>query len=376
VTGLGEIIGTGLTAFVKASAEPADVLGAQALRLALADAEVDLADVDLVVGASRFEHPALGQRVLRRLGATGASVINTENACVSGMTGLQIALAHVGAGMARLAAVVGVERPSGLGTRTIPLPDADPYGRVGLTHPARYALEASSYCHRHGVDPAVLGAVAVKNRAHAVGNPKARFGTPVSLDEVVGAPMIAPPLTRLQCCGNADGAAAVLVAPAGRRRRAGAVRVRALATRSGRLTELPQARPLTTRVAAIAYDAAGIGPDEVDVAEVYDGFSILEVLSVEHLGFADEGSAAGRIAGGAFRLGAGGMTTNPSGGLLGRGHPLGATALAQVAEVVDQLRDRSGPRQVAGARVGLVHTLGGNLRDLEANAAAVAVLDR
>ncbi|MDT7612454.1 MAG: hypothetical protein QOG96_6957 [Pseudonocardiales bacterium] len=372
----GDIVGVGVTRFAKESAEPADVLGARALRLALAHAEVDLDDVDLLVGASRFEHPAIGQRILRRLGATGLSVVNTENACVSGISGLQIALAHVGSGMSRLAAVVGVDRPSSLGQRSIPLPEADPYGRVGLTHPARYALEASLYCYRYGVDPTMLAGVAVKNRAHAVHNPKARFATPVSFSEVVDAPVIAAPLTRLQCCGNADGAAAVLVAPSSGQVRPGAVQVRALVTQSGHLNERPHSQSLTRRVAELAYEAAGISPGDLDVAEVYDAFSILEVLSTEQLGLAEEGSAAHRIAGGEFRLGAGRVTTNPSGGLLGRGHPLGATGLAQIAEIVEQLRGRCGPRQVDGARLGLVHTIGGNLRDLEANAAAVAVLSR
>ncbi|MCW2499650.1 MAG: acetyl-CoA acyltransferase [Frankiales bacterium] len=374
MSSLGEVLGVGLTPFVKAAPEPAEVLGARAVRSALEDAGADLDDVDLVVAGSRFEHPALGQRVLRRLGATGAPVINTENACVSGMTGLQIALAHVGAGMARLAVVVGVERPSSLGRGAIPLPDADPYGRVGLTHPAKYALEASLYASTYGVDPAAFAGVAVKNRAHAVHNPRARFRTPVSLEEVLGAPMAATPLTRLQCCANADGAVAVVVAPSGTR--SGAVQVRALVTESGRLAERKPSQPLTTRAAARAYEQAGIGPAEVDVAEVYDGFSILEVLSTEQLGFASEGSAAERIARGEFGLASAGLTTNPSGGLLGRGHPLGATGVAQLAEVVDRVRGRSGDRQVRPVRVGLVHTLGGNLRDLEANAVAIAVLTR
>lgn len=374
MTALAEIIGVGVTPFVKASAESADALGAHAVRRALHDADLDLTEVDLVVAASRFEHPALGQRVLRRLGATGAAVINTENACVSGMTGLQIAVAHVAAGMARHALVVGVERPSTLGRRTIPLPDADPYARAGLTHPARYALEASLYCSRFDVPGATLAGVTVKNRAHAAHNPSARFTTPVTVDDVVNAPMSAAPLTRLQCCANADGAAAAVVTSAGST--AGAVQVRALATESGRLIEQHHVPALTARLAARVYAQAGIEPNDVDVAEIYDAFTILEVLSTEQLGFAEQGTAAERILHGQFALGSDGLVTNPGGGLLGRGHPLGATGLAQVAEIVNQLRGTSAARQVAGAGLGLVHTLGGNLRDLEANAAAIAVLSR
>ncbi len=375
------ITGAVTEAFVARSEAPADELGRRALLAALADSGLELGDVDLFVVGSRFEHPSIGQRILSPLAPTGATVINTENACASGSVGIQIADAYLRAGMARAVAVVGVERPSDLGSGAIPLPPSDRLGRAGVTHPVRYALDADEYCSTTGTDPRALAWVSVKNRAHAATNPAARFQEAVTLEEVLGSPMISTPLTRLQCCANADGAAALVLE---RSRRAGgsgsAVKLRAVATGSGRRIDRPLEASITARLAEQAYEASGVGPRDVDVAEVYDAFSIVEVRSLEALQLADPGTAASRIAAGELRLDAeaaqgGCLVVNPGGGLLGRGHPLGASGVAQVVEVVDQLRGRAGARQVPGARLGLVHTLGGNLRELEANAGAVMVLE-
>ncbi|MDQ1490441.1 MAG: hypothetical protein QOJ23_2955 [Actinomycetota bacterium] len=372
------IAGVGVEPFVGRSDRGADALGRAALARALADARVDLDDVDLFVFGSRFEHPALGQRVLLPLGATGPTILNTENACASGTSALEIAAAYIRAGMATIAVAVGVEHPSDLGS-SIPLPQWDKLARVGISHPVRYALEAAKYCAEHGVDPASLAGVTVKNRTHAAKNPAARFQAPVTLEEVLASPVVAEPLHRLQCCANADGAAAAVITTAevARSRGAEPVRIRALVSGSGARYDRHIELPTVQRLARAAFEEAGIGPADVDVAEVYDAFVILEVLNTERLGFAAPGTAATRIAAGDFTLGsATGPVTNPGGGLLGRGHPLGATGLAQVAEIADQLRGRADGRQVEGASVGLVQTMGGNVRDLEFNAGAVMVLSR
>jgi len=368
------IAGAGIEPFVGRHEADADEMARRALLAALEDAAVDVGDVDLWVFGSRFEHPSVGQRTLCALGATGAPVINTENACASGTVGLQVAVAYVAAGMARRAVVVGVEKASALGS-SVPLPDWDRLGRAGVTHPAKYALDATRYLHDFDGRAEHLAAVSVKNRRHAALNPAARFRQEVTLDEVLAAPMVADPLTRLQCCANADGAAAVVVtaaddAPAG----ANPVPILATATGSGARVDRPLPTTITARLAARAFADAGVGPDDVDVAEIYDAFTILELFSAESLGFAATGTAGRRIAAGDFGLGSPGLVLNPGGGLLGRGHPLGASGPAQLVEIVQQLRGEAGARQVDGARLGLVHTLGGNLRELECNAAAVIVL--
>jgi acetyl-CoA acetyltransferase len=372
------IAGVGVEPFVARSDRSSEALARAALRRALADAAVDLDDVDLFVFGSRFEHPALGQRTLLPLCATGPTTLNTENACSSGASALEIAAAYVGAGMANVAVAVGVEHPSDLGS-SIPLPAFDRLARVGITHPVRYALEAAKYCAEHDVDTDALAGVTVKNRAHSAKNPVARFQEPVTTEEVLGSPVIAFPFTRLHCCANADGAAAAVVTTEAVARQRGAepVRIRALVSGSGGRYDRAIEQPMVQRLALAAYERAGIGPEDVDVAEVYDAFAILEVLNTERLGLAVPGTAATRIAGGDFTLGSARRTvTNSGGGLIGRGHPLGATGLAQVAEIVDQLRGRADGRQVDGATVGLVQTMGGNVRDLEANAGAVMVLTR
>jgi benzoylsuccinyl-CoA thiolase BbsB subunit len=368
------IAGVGIEPFVAKHEGDADEIARGALLAALDDACIEIDEVDLWVFGSRFEHPAIGQRTLYPLGATGPTVLNTENACASGTLGLQIAAAYVEAGMARRAVVVGVEQASSLGA-SVPLPESDRLGRVGVTHPARYGLEASRYLHEHGATIRELAAVSVKNRRHAALNPAARFQTPVTIEEVIGAPPVADPFTRLHCCANADGAAALVVtagsdAPAGSQ----PVPILSIATGSGPRSDRQPRASLTRRLADLAFRAAGVGADAVDVAEVYDAFAILEILSAEDLGFAEEGTAARRIAAGEFDLGTPGLVLNPGGGLLGRGHPLGASGVAQVVEIVQQLRGSTGERQVRGASVGLVQTFGGNIRELESNAGAVVLL--
>jgi acetyl-CoA acetyltransferase len=372
------IAGVGVEPFVGRSDRTVEELSRAALARALTDAGLDVDDVDLFVFGSRFEHPSLGQRTLLPVCATGRTILNTENACASGTSALEIATAYVGAGMANVAVAVGAEHPSDLGS-SIPLPAFDRLARVGITHPVRYALEAVKYCAGYGVDSDALAGVTVKNRTHAAKNPIARFQQPVTTEEVLGSPVIAAPFTRLHCCANADGAAAVVVTtePLARDRSAEPIRIRALISGSGDRYDRAIERPMVQRLAQAAYEEAGIGPEDVDVAEVYDAFVILEVLNTERLGFAAPGTAATGIAAGEFTLGSARRTvTNSGGGLLGRGHPLGATGLAQVAEIVDQLRGRADGRQVDGASIGVVQTMGGNVRDLEANAGAVMVLSR
>src|SRR5581483_2371438 len=168
---------------------------------------------------------------------------------------------------------VGAEHPSDLGS-SIPLPAFDRLARVGITHPVRYALEAAKYCAEHGVDSDTLAGVPVKNRAHAAKNPIARFQQPVTTEEVLGSPLIAVPFTRLHCCANADGAAAAVVTTAGLARDRGAepVRIRALVSGSGGRYDRVIERPMVQCLAEAVYEQAGIGPEDVDVAEVYDAF--------------------------------------------------------------------------------------------------------
>jgi acetyl-CoA acetyltransferase len=214
----------------------------------------------------------------------------------------------------------------------------------------------------YGVGPEQLARVAVKNRDHAARNPLAMFTGPITVEEVLAAPMIADPLTRLQCCPIADGAAALVLGSPDMARRFGpAVGVEAAVLGSGGY-ESPQdlARWETDfRVCALAYEEAGLGPEDLDVVECHDAFTISEILHYEALGLCPPGQGGGLIADGQTAIG-GRIPVNPSGGLLSRGHPVGATGVAQIIEVALQLRGEAGLRQVEGARVGLAHCMGGD----------------
>jgi acetyl-CoA acetyltransferase len=249
----------------------------------------------------------------------------------------------------------------------------DPLLELGLTAPSVYALRASQYLAATGASPADLASVTVKSRIHAARNPYVTFNQPVTVEEVLGSPMIADPLTRLQCCPVSDGAAAVVIG------RAGAGRPLAelvgWALRSGMsLDRADAADRITSRTAAAAYEMASVAPSDIDLCEVHDAFTIGELQAIEGLGICPPGEAAAYTAAGRATLGGGGTVVNPSGGLLARGHPPGATGLAQVFEATMQLAGRAGGRQVEGARMAVCHTRGGGSFDLDANACGVLVM--
>jgi acetyl-CoA acetyltransferase len=232
----------------------------------------------------------------------------------------------------------------------------------------------------YGTTREQLAAVSVKNRANGAANPYAHFKSAVTAEEVLASPMISDPLTLLQCCPNVDGAAAVVVMSDEAAKRAGIdrpVRVAGVGVTSGRALDVVGAEPdATERAAAIAYEAAGIGPHDVDVCEVHEPFTIAEILHVEGLGFCAPGEGGNYIESGKAGIGGDGVAVNPSGGLISRGHPLGASGAAQVVEIVQQLRGEAGSRQREGARVGLAHIMGGNISELDSNACVIHIFER
>ncbi|HEY5261338.1 MAG TPA: thiolase family protein, partial [Solirubrobacteraceae bacterium] len=221
-----------------------------------------------------------------------------------------------------------------------------------------------------------LAAVAVKNSRHGALNPRAQRQRALSLEEVLASRMIAEPLTLYQCAGLSDAAAAAVLGPTSRTSRD--VAVRATALRSGRAwdqaSEHVWGYEVVRDTARDAYDAAVIEPSDVDVFEVHDAFTIGELVTVEALGLVAEGTAPAALAAGQFSID-GTHPVNPSGGLLARGHPLGATGVAQVAELVWQLRGEADQRQVSDARIGLLETMGGGTAGIDGNACVVAVLE-
>lgn len=369
------IRGVGTSSFGRFPGRRLEELAWEAAHEALADAGVRPGDVEAVWLGSVFAPGALTPRVLRGLGVGGVPVLRVENACASGTCAFHEAVSAVGAGRYGCVLALGAGQLSTAFDGPI-VPDlTDPDGATGLAMPALYALQATRYLALHpGVGVEDLAAVAVKNKANGARNPRAQLRATPSLDEVLGSRPIADPLTFLQCCPMGDGAAAAVVG-AGE----GPVRVRASAMASGAPwdSSTPElwGEACVARAARQAYAQAGVGPGDIDVLEVHDAFTIGEVTTLEALGLAAPGEGAGLAASGHSARG-GRQPVNPSGGLLARGHPLGATGLAQVAEIVWQLRGTAGERQVAGARLGLVETMGGGAAGVDGNAAVVAVLEK
>lgn len=369
------IYGVGTSQFGKQAELTSNDLGIAAIIEALDDAAVD--QVDAVIIGTVYEPFGSGQRVLERLGIGGVPVMNVENACASGTIAFHEAYEAVRRGRYETVLVLGLERLTARHAGG-PLPPhlSDVDGRTGLVQPARYATTAQWYMHTFGATAAEIASVAVKSSANGARNERAQHRRELSLDEVLESRMIADPLTLLQCCPISDGAGAAVV---GRERgRARDVRVAGSAFVSGGLWDHRSAKPagieIVERAAAIAFADAGRSPGDIDVAEVHDAFTIGEIVTAEGLGLLPVGQGAAMTAAGETSLG-GRIPVNPSGGLLARGHPLGATGVAQLAEITWQLRGEAGERQVDGATVGLVETAGGGIAGLDNNSCVVAILE-
>jgi len=294
----------------------------------------------------------------------------TEHMCASGTVGIRYAYAFIAAGLADLVMVLGVEKlnqPDGaeavlnMGTGV----DREWEAAFGLTAPPCFALAAQRHMAAYGTTEEHLALVGVKNHTHATRNPNAHFSRGATLDQVLCSRMIATPLRLFMCSPITDGAAAVILAAEERARtlteRPVWIRGTGQAVDGFQLTSLPEdyaTWPALRRAAERAYGMAGIGPSDVDVAEVHDCFAIAELIACEELGFCKKGEAGPFVAAG--RSGYGGdVVVNPRGGLIGCGHPLGATGVAQAAEVFVQLRGEAGARQVADAAIGLTHNNSG-----------------
>jgi len=344
--------------------DPVD-LGAEAALQALDDAGLGMRDVQLLVCGNLLQAMnMIGQRILQQIGQTGIPVINVTNACATGSTAFRQCVTAVRAGEVDVALAIGVEQMGkmgllggggGSGIRT--------EGVIGSSlMPAVFAQAGMEHMRRYGTTREQFARVAVKNHAHSTRNPLSQYQVETPLEQVLAARMVAYPNTLLMCCPTGDGAAAAVVVSAAKARQLGArVRVRAAVLTSDPWSErdlvLPDVNTLTRSAAAQAYEMAGVGPEDLDLVELHDCFATAELLHYENLGLCGEGEAGRLIDAGETALG-GRIPVNVSGGLLSKGHPLGATGVANVYEIVQHLRAQAGARQVEGARVGLAHVIG------------------
>lgn len=373
------LLGAGMTKFGRHADRTAPELAQAAIFAALADAQLETSSIQAIYCANVFGGMILGQLVARDLGLKGIPIYNVENACASGATAVHLARHAIRAGEYDTILVVGVEQLTQLGGGTIPLQRNDDqtelYARAGMVLPAVYAMRGTRFLHERRGTRDDLAAIAVKNRRHGALNDYAQQRSEVTAEEVLQSRVVADPLTLLQCCpSQVDGAAAVLV---GREKRgARPVEVLASVVQSGMLephdADILDAE-ITARAARLAYEQAGVSPKDVGVVELHDAFTIAELLYYEALGLADRGEAVQLLRSGATRLG-GRVPVNPSGGLLAKGHPLGATGVAQMVEVMWHLQGRAGARQSGAPTIGLTQCTGGGIAGVDHAASSVHIL--
>ncbi len=396
------IIGAGMTRFAKHIDRSMKDLAREAVDGALSSAGVEKTALEAVAvgnamaGLITGQECIRGQVVLRDMGIGGIPVINTENACASAATAFHLAWLYIASGMYDVVMAVGMEKLfhedkqrsfDALGSaidvelmqQTLASMD-EAVGNDGAgAGKSRslfmdfYAGLARDHMHKYGTTKEHFAKVAAKNHTHGSLNPHAQFQTPRTFQEVLASPMIADPLTRMMCSPIGDGAAAVILTSSdfAKRFTNKPVYVRASVLGSGK-DLVPNAPGITERVGHKAYEMAGIGPEDVQVAEVHDASAPAELIICEELGFCQPGESGKLMDDGVTALG-GRLPVNPSGGLLAKGHPVGATGVAQIAEIFWQLRGEAGKRQVAGAKVGLTENGGGMLGG-EAAATAVHIL--
>jgi acetyl-CoA acetyltransferase len=358
---------------------PYDVLGAAAARAAVEDAGMGYPDIEQAYVSYVYGDSTSGQRALYHLGQTGIPIVNVNNNCSSGSSALYLAWQAVSSGAVDRVLVVGFEQMAPGAIATVFADRSSPLERFEDAVVARYpeaadlpvairlfGAAAHDYLSATGTTVDLFAAVRVKASRHAAANAHAIFRSELTAEQVLQSPHLFLELTRLQACPPSTGAAAaVICSPEAARRHGGsaAVGIRAMAlgtddpaTFTGDATALVGAS-MSARVARTAYERAGIGPEDAQLAELHDCFAPAEVIFGEAIGLCGPGESARFVADGDNTYG-GRIVVNPSGGLLSKGHPLGATGVAQCVELVTQLRGAAGPRQVPAARVGIQHNVG------------------
>jgi acetyl-CoA acetyltransferase len=361
------VLGVGMIKFGRYPDKDVPQLGGDAALRALKDAGMSIKDIEMFACGNLFQANAMnGQRILQQIGQTGIPVINVSNACATGSTAFREAYIGVASGMYDVTMAVGVEqmgkmgllgggaRSGGesvegvLGSGLMPAV----FGQAGVEHMRKYGTTAEQFAK-----------VSVKNHKHSVHNPLSQYRIEVKLEDVMKGRMVAYPNTLYMCCPTGDGAAAAILVSADRMKQytTKPIKVAAAVLTSDPYTErdltMPDVNTLTKHAAKQAYEKAGLGPKDLNLIELHDCFATAELLHYDNLGICADGEAGRMIDEGRTELG-GDIPVNVSGGLLSKGHPLGATGVANIYEIVTQLRGQGGARQVEGAKVGLAHVIG------------------
>ena len=389
------IIGVAMTKFGRYPDKDLIDLGSEAALAALGDAGLTIFDADVLAAGCLFETSGAGQRIQKQIGQTGIPVYNVANACATGATAFRVAAMAIKAGEASVALAVGLEQmgkrgllgaaPGGAAKKYAP---AGRYGAVGPVEgvlgtslmPGTFAQSGMEYAHQYdGVGFEQFAKVAQKNHAHSTLNPLAQYQKEFSLEQIMTDEMIAYPNTKLMCCPTGDGAAAAVLTSGERLASMPAeVRKRAIKVSASVMTSDPyvdgglvqfDVNTLTRQAADQAYEISGVSPQDLDLVELHDCFATAELRHYDNLRLCPEGGAGEWIdKRGPWRDGE--IPVNVSGGLLSKGHPLGATGIANIFEVSTHLRGEAGDRQIEGAKVGLTHVIG------LASACSIHILER
>jgi acetyl-CoA acetyltransferase len=381
------VIGVSMIKFGRYPDRDVSQLAAQAGLEALKDGGVQMKQIEALYSGNLYQTSGSGQRILQQMGQTGIPVVNVANACATGSTAFREAYFAIASGAYDIVMALGSEQMGKqglLGSRGDPATSLE--GRVGsYMMPAVFGFAGMEHMRAYGSQMEHFALASVKNHFHSTQNPLAQYPKESPLDEVMNGRMIAYPNTLLMCCPTGDGAAAAILCSAEKARQftTQPIKVAASVLTSDPYTDrdqtLPDINTLTKNAAKIAYEQAGIGPEDLSQVELHDCFATAELLHYENLGLCGEGEAAKHIASGAPWIGnkiptkyqedvapfqdktyAPKTTTvvNASGGLLSKGHPLGATGVANIAEIIFHLRGQAGGRQVEGSKVGLAHVIG------------------
>ena len=381
------IVGVNMIKFGRYPDLDVSQLAAQAGHGALKDAGMTMKNIEAMYSGNLYQTSGSGQRILQNLGQTGIPVVNVANACATGSTAFREAYFAIAAGAYDVVMAIGSEQMGKqglLGSRGDPATSLE--GRVGsYMMPAVFGFAGMEHMRTHGTQQEHFALASVKNHFHSTQNPLAQYQKESPLDEVMNSRPIAYPNTLLMCCPTGDGAAAAILCSMEKARQFTTQPIKVAASVltsdpwSDRDLTLPDINTLTKNAAKIAYEQAGLGPKDLSQVELHDCFATAELLHYENLGLCGEGEAAKHIASGAPWIGnkipmkyqedvapfqdktyapTTTAVVNASGGLLSKGHPLGATGVANIAEIVFHLRGQAGGRQVEGSKVGLAHVIG------------------
>lgn len=346
----------------------------QACQEAIKDA--DVGPIDAVFVGTAYGPLGTAQRVLHGLGIVDVPIVTVENACASATTAYHEAYEAIRRDRYGTVLTLGIEQMTQRFKGAIHPEATDPEGRMGIAMLGRYAMMTQRYMHLYGAAIEDIAQVAVKSSRNGARNERAQHSKELGLDDVLESRLIADPVTLFHCCSISDGAAAAVLGP--RRDNDRDIKIRSSAMVSGGLwdyrTDELLGFEIVRRATQAALEMAGCTVDDIDVFEVHDAFTIGEIMTTEAIGIAKEGLGAQLVRDGRTEID-GDRPVNPSGGLLARGHPLGATGLAQIAEIVWQLRGEAEERQVADPTLGLIETAGGGVSGIDGNACTITVLE-